>query len=152
MEQFQVLLQVRLELCKALCLGLLSSPSLLTLYSLLQRLDQLVPATSFAFGDDIKFVAEVNEQGFGLSQCAVNVIGDWSITYLLPLSVNKSLIFHCAPYSPKRQHVICIQPLPTAMRLKNLGVLRSQTRPFAEHPTSLSANCRCLSGTICHAF
>ena len=111
-----------------------------------------MPGSSFAFAEDIKCVAKASNKGFGLAQRAVNVIGDWSITHLMPSSVNKNLVLHCGPYNPKRQYVICNQPLPSAMQLKDLGVLRSQVRPFAEHPTSLSANCRRLSGTIRRAF
>ena len=68
--------------------------------SLLQQLDQFIPGSTFVFADDVKFVAEASEQGFGLAQRTVNVIGDWSITHLMPLSVDKSLVLHCGPNNP----------------------------------------------------
>ena len=51
-----------------------------------------MPGSSFAFVDDIKFVAEASEQSFGFAQRAVDVIGDYSINHLMPLSVDKSLV------------------------------------------------------------
>ena len=109
-----------------------------------------MPRLSFAFADDIKFVADASEQCFGLAQRVV--VSDWFVTHLKLLSTDKRLFLHCGPNNPKRQFVICNQLLPTTMQLKDLGILRSQARPYAEHPTSLSANCRCLSSTIRHAF
>ena len=75
--------------------------------SLQQQLYQLMPRSSFAFANDIKFVAEAREQGFGLVQRAVDVVGDWSNTHLMPLGIDKSLVLHYGPNNSKRQHVIC---------------------------------------------
>ena len=83
---------------------------------------------------------------------AVDVVDDWSFTRLMSVSIDKSLVLHCGPNNPKPQYIICNQPLPTATQLKYLGVLRSQAIPYAEHPKSLPANCRRLSGTIRCAF
>ena len=38
-----------------------------------------MPGSSLAFTDDIKFMAEASKQGFGLTQRAIDVVGDWSI-------------------------------------------------------------------------
>ena len=60
-----------------------------------------MPGSSFAFADEIKFEAEASERGFGLAQRAIDVVGDWSITHFMPLSIDKSLVLHCGPNNPK---------------------------------------------------
>ena len=82
-----------------------------------------MPRSSFAFADDIKFVAKASEQYFGLAQRAVDVVGDWSITHLKPLIINKSLVLHCGLNNPKIQYVVCNYHLSTATQQTDLGVL-----------------------------
>ena len=54
------------------------------------------------------------------------IVGYRSIIHIMPLSGDKSLVLNCGSNNPKRQCVIGNQPLPTALQLNDLDVLRSQ--------------------------
>ena len=119
--------------------------------SFLRQLDQLMPGLSFVFADDIKFVAEASEQGFGLAQRAVNVIGDCSITHLMPLSVDKSLVLYIvdkATLNFRTSFVISLCPLQCKFgRSKITGetVCRASNTFVSELSSSIGYYSSCFS-------
>ena len=110
------------------------------------------PGLSVAYDDDLKFEVKADDHGFALGQTAITFMKEWSDSILMLLSIKKSMVLHCGTRNVKHQFMLGDYPMPTANVIKDLGVLRSELKPYSDHVTLLSADCRRLSGAIRWAF
>ena len=66
--------------------------------SLLRRLQLLFPA----FADDFEFVNELEHHSLAVAQDDLATVNDWSNTYLMLFSIQKSLVLHCDAHNLNR--------------------------------------------------
>jgi hypothetical protein len=134
--------------------GSVLGPTLFNIYidSLLRDLSEISSEGFFAYADDIKFVAGVESCSHIIAQKMVSCVYAWSTSHEMPLSVEKCSVLHCGTINPNRQYFLSNTPLPSVSQLKDLGVLRSQLRPYGDHIARVAADGSRLSGAIMRAF
>ena len=70
----------------------------------------------------------------------------------MPLSINKSTVFHCGSNNHRLKYSIDNKLMSTSIPFKDLGVIRSEQKLYIDHISHLSAKCHRLSGEIRRAF
>ena len=109
--------------------------------SLLCKLSHLIPEQLSAFADNLNF-----------SQEFIAIIYEWFESHKMPLYINKNVALHCGAKNSKRQYKLCNSIMPTVLQFKNVGVLRSERRPYGEHIEILSASCHSSVGMLKRVF
>ena len=120
--------------------------------TLLQQLSVIAPGTFFVYADDIKFVTGVTDNDYKLAQEVINCVGAWSSSHAMPLSVDKCTVLHCGAANPNLHYDLHNLQMPSTTQFKDLGVTRSQLKPYKDHVSLVAADGYRLSGAILRAF
>jgi hypothetical protein len=119
---------------------------------LLQEVDAMTSKTSFAYADDLKFVAGANSVGSQSAQTVVNLVCQWSKSHLMPLSLDKCNVMHCGKDNPRTVYTLENQPMTCVAQFKDLGVLRIPDSTYSDHVHSVVAATSRLCGSMFHVF
>jgi hypothetical protein len=71
-------------------------------------------------------------------QANVQRVYDWSLVMSMPLSIEKSIVFHCGADNPLRQYQCGTDILLDAANITDLGVIRSCDSSYREHVASVA--------------
>ena len=116
--------------------------------SLLRR----IKSHSWAFADDIKFVADVTSNSRDVVQEDVNTVLQWSEEMHMPLSLDKSVVMHCGRNQPNFIYTLKGSPMPCVESFKDLGVVRSHNGHITEQCCAVYSKASRLAGAIRHIF
>jgi hypothetical protein len=119
---------------------------------LLKQLDELNLPLSSAYADDIKFVTGVNDCEYHIAQKGVDTIATWSSTQMMPLSIDKNMVLHCGSKNPKHRYILGGHLMSSVKQFEDLGVLRSEITPYADHIVQTSAEYARMSGLVRRTF
>jgi ribonuclease P/MRP protein subunit RPP40 len=107
---------------------------------------------SFAYADDLKFVAGASSVGCHLAQAVINLVCQWSKSHHMPLSLDKCNVMHCGKDNPRMMYILGDQPVTCVAQFKDLGVLRIPDSTYSDHVRSVVAASSRLCGSMLHVF
>ena len=124
--------------------GAVLGPTFFTVFidSPLCKLSHLIPKQLLTFADDLNLSTGVDDDSSNLAQEAVAIVYEWSESHKMALSTGKNFVLHYGAKNPKRQYKLGSSIMPTVLQFKDLGVLRSEWRPYGERIEIFSASCQ----------
>ena len=99
------------------------APTCFTLF--INELFQALYVTSFAFADDVKFVADLRRVSPNIVQKYLNIVYNWSIEIRMPISVIKCIRCHFGNNNPHYTYTISNSVVPEVKSYLDIGVIRS---------------------------
>lgn len=119
---------------------------------LLVRLADLLPNSSFAYADDVKFVIGTTEKDYALASSAITVLSAWAVKHNMPLSLEKCVVLYCGCNNPARQYTLGGAVMPSTLTFKDLGIVKAPIKIYQDHYNQMVANCRRTSGMVRRCF
>ena len=134
--------------------GSVLGPTFFTVFidSLLCKLSHLIPKQLSTFANDLKFITGVDDDSNNLAHVAIAIVYEWSESHEILLNTDKNVVLHCGAKHPKHQYKLGSSVMPTVLQFKDLGVLRTERRPYGEPMEILSASCHRLTGVLKRVF
>ena len=126
--------------------GTVISPVLFTIFinPLLIALGEL----AYAFADDIKYVSKATVSQKIRVQQAIGTLEQWTVTYLMSLSLDKCFFLHCGTNNPCYIYTCNGMPLKVVDELNELGFMWSYSGCGGYQSATVVAKAHRTSGLI----
>ena len=126
------------------------NPVLFTIFinPLLIALEEL----AYAFAGDIKYVSKATASNKIRVQQAIGTLEQWTVTYLMSLSLDKCIVLHCGTNNPCYIYTCNGMPLTVVDVLNDLGVMRSNSECGGYQSATVVAKAHRTSGLILRVF